>query len=146
MTILLLALAGKGVRTLTLRTGDCEQCALHARGFIDGTIARAHERWPGRLDVRVQQGEGTVGTEAFAEVLDRLVELSTPQVDRREFFQGIMQRARGVVGNAAAAEKKKWGDRPLPTRTPTSRAILLASVAGQRSRRFRSHGHQRALR
>jgi Fe-S-cluster-containing hydrogenase component 2 len=121
---LVLALAGKGVRKLVLQMGDAERCVLHAGGLIGNTVARAQERWPGRLDVEVRQEHGAPEDAAFSEALDDLTE---HEVDRREFLRGIVERARSVL-DEAPAEKKEWGPRPLPTRIPTSREILLASI------------------
>lgn len=121
---LVLSLAGKGVRKLVLQMGDAERCVLHAGGLIGSAVARAQERWPGRLDVEVRQEQGAPDDAAFSEVLDDLTEHG---VDRREFLRGIVERARSVL-DEAPAEKKEWGPRPLPTRIPTSREILLASI------------------
>jgi Fe-S-cluster-containing hydrogenase component 2 len=121
---LVLALAGKGVRKLVLQMGDAERCVLHAGGLIDSTVARVQERWPGRLEVEMRHERGAPDDAAFSEVLDDLAE---HQVDRREFLRGIVERARTVL-DEAPADKKEWGPRPLPTRIPTSRGVLLTSI------------------
>jgi len=124
---LLLALAGKGVKTLVLRTGDGEACVLHARDIIGSTIERVRKRWPGRLAVEMHE-EHSIPDASFAQTLDELVPPKEETLDRRAFLMGIVERARDAVSDPPAVEEKEWGPRPLPAKIPARRELLLASV------------------
>lgn len=124
---LLLALAGKGVKTLVLRTGNGEACVLHARDIIGNTIERVRKRWPGRLDVEMREEQGTPDG-PFAEALDGLIPPTDTTLDRREFFKGLVESARGAMSDPTPVEEKEWGPRPLPVKIPAHREVLLASV------------------